>query len=213
MSYETPGLGEDFSARVIFKLDGPIPLRWAVTHELSTNIGGDSTALDTAAAQIESFHVRMLLEPYQVEKVVLSTLAADSHPYDPTTFKVFDFNAFGTRSAGDNDVYDLNNVLVVNRTVSFGRLGHMFLRGTLHEGDVSSTGGRVALNDAAALNTELQSAVTASGIGSLLSGTATDVQLYMIRPGLVDNEERAISGFQVSRLGQKKLNNKWFNRS
>lgn len=213
MSYTTPGVGEDFSLRIIFKLDGPVPLRWACTHEFSTNIGGSSSNIDNFAVSMMGFHQRLLLTPYQVEKAVVSTLAEDGSPYDPETFKIYEGVGFGLRSLDDNDAYDLNNVLVVNRMVEFGRIGHMFLRGTLHEGDVQSIAGRVVLGDQPGIDDEVQTAVTGSGINTFMTGSATDVQLYMIKPGLVDNQERAVTGFIANRLGQKKLNNKWFNRS
>lgn len=213
MPYIDPGLGEDFGLRVIFKLDGPIPLRWAVTHEFSTNIGGSSSNIDDFATSMMGFHQKLLLEPYEIEKAVVSTLAADGSPYNPETFKVYDGLGFGTKDPDGADVYDLNNVLVCTRAVEFGRQGHMFLRGFLTEAEVTSVGGRVALLSQTNTDSVVQAAYTSSGIDSFVAGGATDVQLYMITLGLVDNSERAIQGFKAIRLGQKKLNNKWFNRS
>lgn len=214
MSYETPLPGEDFSLRIIFKLDGARPLYWATTHEFSTNDGGSSANIDTFVGHAITFHQSFLLTPYQIDRAVVSTLADDGHPYDPTTFKVYPSGVFGDRSLDGNDAYDLNIALLVSRNVGFGRLGHMMLRGTLHEGDITSIGGIVQLADRAALDAEMQGYINGgSHFHDYLAGSASDVQLYQIRPGTLNNEERAINGYSVQRATSKKLNNKYFRKS
>lgn len=213
MSYTNPDAGEDFSARVIFMLDGPVPLRWACTHEFSTNVGGSSANIDTFVGSLKDFHIALLNPAFQVEKIVVSTLAEDSAPYDPTTFKVYTLGEFGTRSSL-SDIYALEQCLLVARIASSGRNGHMLLRGFLNESDVSSVGGKPSLNDLSAVQGEVNGAATTSSLDSYLSPAApTDVQLYMITAGLLDNTEREISQFTVQRMTNKKLNNKYFDKA
>jgi hypothetical protein len=214
MSYVSPDLGEDFSARVIFMLDGPIPLRWATTHEFSTNVGGSSANIDAFVATLLNFHQMLLLEPYQIEKIVVSTLAVDGSPYDPLTFKVYEEGVFGTRAIPGTDPYMLEACLLITRVVSSGRNGHILLRGMLGEGDISSSGGRVALADLSAIQTEVATALGDSALDAYMApALPEDVQLYTIRPGLLDNDERPISNFLPKRLTTKKLNNKYFDRA
>lgn len=215
MSYSLPLPGEDFSLRIIFKLDGARPLYWATTHEFSTNTGGSSANIDTFVGHAIAFHQLLLLTPYQIDRAVVSTLAEDGDPYDPETFKVYPSGAFGSRPLDGEDAYDLNIALLISRNVGFGRLGHMMLRGLLTEGDLTSIGGVVQLADRAGLDAELQSAIGGSShFHDYLSGDSpADVQLYQIRPGTLDNEERPISGYSVQRATSKKLNNKYFRKS
>lgn len=214
MSYVDPGVGEDFSARCIFKLDGPIPLRWAVTHEFSTNVGGDSGSIDGLVETLATFHTSLLLPVFALEKIVVSTLAEDGSPYDPTTFKVYEFGAAGTRTGPTGEAYALESCVLVARVASSGRNGHMMLRGYLTEDDVQAVGGRVSLADLGAVQGEITDQITVSGLNAFLSGgSPADAQLYMISPGLIDNDERAISTFLAQRLTSKKLNNKYFDRA
>lgn len=204
--------GEDFSARVIFSAPGIVPQRWAVTHEFSTNLTAPTDAeWQTFADSMAAFHLGLLATSFQVERVVISTLAADGAPYDPTTLGVFEYAEFGTR-VGTGDIAPLVNCLLVKRIVTNGRLGNMMLRGLLQEGDLNSPGGIPGLTDKPGLQGELNTALTDSGFSGYLAGDAVNIQLYMITLGLVDNTERAVTDFLVQGLTAKKLNNKYFDR-
>jgi hypothetical protein len=213
MSVEEPGPGEDFTARVIMQLPGAVPLRWANTYELSTNVGSDFTAWQPFADALANFHLAMLQSPFLVESVVISTLVADSAPYNPSNLAVFDYAQHGQRAnvSGDN-IYALNNCLLVKRLVPVGRHGNLLLRGFLTEADVTSTGGIVELTSISGCESIMQDALSASGLSGYYGTAAENIQLYMITAGLIDNVERVITDFRVKGLTSKKLNNKYFNR-
>lgn len=204
--------GEDFSARVIFKAPGIVPLFWAVTHEFSSNVGGTSDDdFATFAGSLAGFHQVLLNPAFLIDRVVVSTLAADSEPYDVTKLAVFEQNLPGAR-VQSGDILPLNNVVLVKRVVVGGRLGNMLLRGMLQEGDVASPGGVPGLSDMETMQTDVETAVTASGLGDYIGGSLSNLQLYMITKGLVDNTERPITGFRVAGITNKKLNNKYFDK-
>jgi hypothetical protein len=204
--------GEDFSARVIFRAPGVQDQRWAVTHELSSNLGGtvDGSWQDFADS-LAGFHQLLLMPAYFIERVTISTLAADSSPYDPTRLAVFEYDINGGRDA-DGDIIPLANVLLVKRLCIGGRLGNMMLRGMLTEADTSSPGGVPQVTSVLSLQSEVDAAVTAQ-LSGYLAGDATDLQFYLIRAGIIDDEERAVTGFKVKGLTNKKLNNKYFDRA
>jgi len=204
--------GEDFSARVIFRAPGIVDARWAVTHEFSSNTGGtEDGSFRDFADSLSTFHRAMLMPAFFVERVVLSTLAEDSAPYDPTTLAVFEYDLPGTRDA-TGDILPLANVVLVKRVVPSGRLGNMLLRGFLTEEDVSSPGGIPQITSVSSVQIELEDVVNVQ-LAPYLAADATDLQLYMITTGIIDNTERAISRYQVKGLTNKKLNNKYFDRA
>lgn len=204
--------GEDFSARVIFKAPGIRPQYWAVTHEFSSNVGGTSDADFSAFAdKLALFHASLLNTAFQIDRVVISTLAEDSSPYDVTKLAVFEQSLQGLRTSS-GDVAPLVNVVLIKRVVVGGRLGNMLLRGLLQEGDLASPGGVPALADQAGLQDEVNAAVTSSGLEAHLGDPLANLQLYMITKGLVDNIERAIQYYIVAGLTAKKLNNKYFDK-
>jgi hypothetical protein len=212
MAIGTGTPGEDFSARVIFSAPGIVPQQWAVTHEFSTNIlGPEDAEWQAFADRMAAFHIALLATAFTLERIVISTLAEDSAPYDPTRLGVFEYAEFGTR-VGTGDIVPLVNCLLVKRVVSNGRLGNMLLRGMLQEGDLNSPGGIPGLTDKAGLQTEVQNALTATEFDFYLSAAAENIQLYMITKGLIDNTERAVNSFLVQGLTAKKLNNKYFDK-
>lgn len=215
MSVEAPSAGEDFSVRVIMKQDAVIPVRWANTHELSTNVGGITFGgWEAFAEAVRDFHRFLLVPDYKVERVIISTLAEDGAPYNPSNLAVFEYNVAGLRtSGGTSDVYDLRTVLHLKRDVDFGREGNLLLRGFLKESDVTTVGGTTRLNDIPAVQLEVDAAINDTTMQNYIGAGAGDIQLYMITTGLVNNTERAVNGFTVHGITSKKLNNKYFNRS
>ncbi len=213
MSYVTPTAGEDFSIRVISKLDGPVPIRWANTWEVSGGLDTTQELLDDIADGLALFHKALLLEQYMVEKVVISTLAADGQPYDPETFAVREVGLSGTRGAAGSQPYTLNACLLVKKSVAYGRSGSLLLRGMLTEAEVDGSTGLVKLANVAALQSNFDTAFNLGSLGSYLAGGSGQTKLALITPGTLNNTEREITGMVVQRLTHKKLNNKYFNRS
>jgi len=204
--------GEDFSARVIMRAPGIIDQFWACTHEFSSNGGGTiDSAFEAFATSLAQFHSGCLRESFFVERVVISTLARDSSPYDVTKLAVYEFGLAGALTAS-SDVLPLWNVVLVKRLVPNGRLGNMLLRGMLSETDVSSPGGVPQLTSKENIQTVIDNSIASSTLGDYIGSEATNLQLYMITPGELNNIERPVMGFQVSRLTYKKLNNKYFDK-
>lgn len=212
MAIGTGTAGEDFSVRVIMKAPGIVPLYWANTWECSSVLGstsdGDWVSFADSLAQ---FHAGLLMPPFIVDRVVVSTLATDSEPYDVTKLAVFEQNKLGVRPAA-GDISPLWNCVLVKKLVLPGRLGNLLLRGWLTEGDLNSPGGVPSLADKDGLQGELDAVVSASGLNNYFLSDAVNLTLMMITTGLIDNTERIIGGLSVAGLTQKKLNNKYFDR-
>jgi hypothetical protein len=212
MPIGTGTAGEDFTVRVIMKAPGIIPQFWANTWEMSSVLGSTSDVdWSTFAFNLATFHAGMLMSPFIVDRVVVSTLATDSEPYDVTKLGVFEVNLEGARGAA-GDIVPLWNCVLVKKVVLPGRLGNLLLRGFLTEGDLNSPGGVPGLADKPGIQGELEAVVSASHLEDYLDSLGVNLKLMMISTGVIDNIERPVQYLQVAGLTQKKLNNKYFDR-
>lgn len=214
MSFISPIAGEDFSVRVVSKLDGPVPLRWANTWEISGGTGVTTIELLDIMNALAEFHRLLTCSTYQIERAILSTLAADSQPYDPEALHVESIDSYGGRSVAASEPYALSECVLVRKNVAYGRLGHALLRGMLREGDVSGGAGIVRLRDVSEIQADINGAITASGLDAFLGdGTGSQSYVALVTPGTLNNIERPVLGMTAVRMTAKKLNNKYFDRA
>lgn len=191
-------------------------LRWASTLEWTTV--GDAP-LDTAAQDgfvdaLTAFYRSTLLVPFFVERVDVSTAAADGQPYAPETFLSRSVMLRGQRGASEaatiDDVLPITNCLLVKKVVNAGREGSMLLRGCLREVDVKSDPltGAIDLTDRITLMGQISNAWSA-----LVTATASWVAPALVRV-YPDNtfETRPVVGVLLKGVTSKKLNNKYFDR-
>lgn len=212
MSVLSPVAGEDFSIRVISYLPGAVPLAWANTWEVSGGAAVTLVELQAIANALLSFHTALTLSPYIVDRAVISTLAADSEPYNVDNLAVVSWNTNGGRSLVTGDAYDLGATLLVKKVTAIGRHGNLMLRGYLKESDVNSPAGVVQLVSLGSVQTEIDGALTSSGLDDYLGLGILGSSIALITAGTLDNEERAVESLLVKGMSRKKLNNKYFDR-
>lgn len=204
------------STRVIFMGDtAGVPVRWASTLEWTVN-GSEPLSdvqVETVISNLVSFYGGLLLSPFWIERVDISTAVPDGKPYNPETFISRSVMLHGGRTVPDGviDVLPLSNVLLLKKTVWSGREGSMLLRGALREADIQSeplTGAISLVNRA--LFTSLVNTGWADYIATM--------QDFLV-PALVNLTPdgsyswRPVTGLTVKTVTNKKLNNKYFNRT
>lgn len=113
-------------------------------------LGVDSEEAATAVTAAVAGLREVLITEMQVYRAVFSTWTADSEPYNPTTFKVFNFSGLmGKRSKAGFSLAPLEETLRLDRKVATGRPGHLFLRGALFEEELAEAGEGWQLTSAA----------------------------------------------------------------
>lgn len=205
-------IGSVFSARVVFRAgDGDTALYWYCNHEFSSaNPVLSDIDISVLASALGGFHRNLLLNPFYVDRIILSSYAEDGKPYDPESFAVRTINQRGLLAFGTTvtDALPLNQVLRVRRDVQRGRPGAMLLRGLLAEGDITSDplSGRVTLADQPGLQTLVSDAYAALDD----SLNVIECQMVMARGPESDpfQQLRNVETLTVVGLGQKQLRNK-----
>lgn len=172
-------IGSNLSVEVVYRADGAgEPSYWANRYEATASLGGTFTDLSVIADAFQAFAVNMLVEPFWVDHIVISSYEKDGEPYNPDNLYVQPVGLRGARSFGTG-VLPLTNVLHIRKTVARGRVGHLFLRGYLTEDDIISDqlSGVVRLSSPTVVQTavstsfaNLQTALGAGNSLALISG-------------------------------------------
>lgn len=197
--------GEVISVRVIQSANNG-SIKWANTHEYVALVTLNYDEQSQVAATIANAHAGVLLSPYRVEKVVVSTWVPDGQPYDPDTFVSFPFNLPGQRSRTSSDPVDLAVTLRIDRRSVSGRAGRMLLRGVLTEEMLYTVGGRYNYQAPGGLDGVDWAAGTAA-LGSLIN-IGGGLQMVMASSAGTRN----VAQLTIAGVSIKKLNNKYFNR-
>lgn len=210
MSVEEPATGESFSFRVRKSVIAMPSVKWYNTYEARFLNPGTSENLESLAVGLATFESKLLLTPYKVEAVLVSTWEADSHPYNPMSFVSFELPITGQRALGGSGPADLRVALFLKRTVESGRIGRLFLRGSLRLSDLSNLGGEFSLLDPAAIETEVDDALSDGALFANFEGGAANPTLALIGAGEVTRPIMDITTGGVSFI---KLNHKYFDRA
>lgn len=187
------------------KADPERPVAWRNIHELELTAGGLGIDAELVADAFAQFHRSLLRTPWDVLRVVVRSYAPDGQPYDPSTFLVKPVGLPGLLDIQDKEPVSLNEVLVVNRKVSGGRLGSIFLRGMLTEFDFTrgAPGSERVFTGRAGSQTLVSAAwaalQTALGSGAKMAMLSGDQSL------LVSPLSREVEDLIVTRTSQKKL--------
>jgi hypothetical protein len=157
------------------------------------------TLADHLVAIERALHLNIVL----IDRVVFSTYAPDSQPYNPDVLAAFPYSQLGQRSVS-SDILPLEACLFVRRSVGLGRDGRLFYRGCLTEADVASTGMRMGLMTSA-IN-YFNNALGSNNLPQnwrfvLASGTPTPTNVRVV-----------LSLSVVERVVFKKVNNRYFRR-
>jgi len=198
--------GEVLSVRVYKQYVGFL---WANNYEIQAtiDIASPETSLQQVADRIVTLERSLHISGVIIDRVVVSSYAPDSLPYDPDTLATFPYSATATRSPQGNDVLPLELCLFVRRNTSFGRDGRILYRGCLSEGDMTASGFRPLLTSSAV--SSLQNIVNTwqqQGLGS-------EFILVMASGEPNPTSIRRVISLQVSeKIVVKKVNNRYFRR-
>lgn len=179
------------------------PRFWRNTWEVDLGVLGFwATDLASIGQAFGAFHKGLLLEPYQVDHVVVSTYTEDGKPYDPDTFHVEPIEAYGTRVLGGAGEYalPLANTLLCRKAVVRGRQGHLALRGFLSTADIASDdSGVVRLANKASLQTIVGNrwSTLVSALGTAKVAMASGATAESVRE-VVDLRVNALSTRQTA---------------
>lgn len=210
-------VGEIFTARAVMRGEtAGTPVRWANTHEFRAAglTGGLFIDAGLVADAVAAFHRALLLTNFYVESVTVSSYAEDGAPYNPDTFlsrTVMERGLYGGQITAEapTTVLPITNTLIVKRQVDAGREGTLLLRGMLSEQDIQSDPltGAITLVNAAPLQEVVSNAYSA-----LLTGLNRAADMVLASGSGLSINTRNVSGLLVKGVGNKKLNNKYFNR-
>lgn len=104
-------------------------------------LGVDSEEVAGAVTAAVAGMREVLLDVMQIYRAVASTWTPDSQPYDPTTFKVFNYSGImGKRSLVGFSLAPLEETLKLDRKVATGRPGRLFVRGAFYEEEIAEAG-------------------------------------------------------------------------
>lgn len=210
MSYEDPGAAESFIIRIRKTIIAAPMVKWSNTYECRFVGLGSSEDLESLAAGLVLFESELLLNLYRIDQVTISTWLPDADPYNPMSFVTLPDATEGQRAVGIGTPADLRTTMYIKRTVESGRIGRIFLRGSLLVGDLTSFAGEWALADYSAMASNVASAVSGGGLGSNFEGGSGNPKLALIGAGQVT---RQVQGFLLGGTTQVKLNHKYFDRA
>lgn len=142
-----------------------------------------------------------------IDRVVVSTYAPDSRPYNPDTLATYAYNVPGQRSLS-GDLVALEACLFVRRITDLGRYGRILYRGCLFEGDIGVFSFRGIILPSA------RNAIRNTINNWFQQGLGGQWRLVMASGVPNPTNIRAISRLEVAeRIVFKKLNNRYFRRN
>jgi len=181
---------------------------WANNYEIQAvnDIPDPPFSLQALANRLVALERALHLTFITIDRVVISTYAPDSQPYNPDTLATFPYNQNGLRNIS-GDVLPLEACLFVRRNTDFGRDGRLLYRGALGEVDVGTNAFRGVLVTSS-LNS-IRSAISdwyQQGLGTawrfvMASGTPNPTNVRLVI-GLDPSEK----------IVYKKVNNRYFRR-
>lgn len=199
-----------FVIRIVKSLYANPDNRWANTYEAkATEAGGANVLLELAVA-LKEFEILLHSPGVQFRQLTVSTWSEDSVPYNPAAFLSFALNEPGTRTLTGGPLA-LNKTLSVARVVTTGRLGHVFYRGSLGEGDVEAPAGTDILTNAPAMVTQVAASVTAAELEPYFVGGDGSLQLVMVTKS-GDNIRPIVNFFPVG-VSSVPTDHAWYNRT
>jgi hypothetical protein len=199
-----------FVIRTVKALSANPDNRWANTYEVRAITAGDASELLALASKLVLFERLLHYAATQFVNLTVSTWEADSVPYNPANFISSALSSFGTRST-TGDGAPLSTCLSVARVPPTGRLGHLFYRGVLVEGDISAPAGKAILPNMAAINDEIDQAVEDAELAEHLGAGAANLQIVMISK--TGGTVRPVIGLIAVGVSQVPTDHAWFNRT
>jgi hypothetical protein len=208
LSYAADAL---FTFRVIKYLATNPDNKWVNSYEFRSIATGDDSQLLTLASVLVLFEQNLHFSQVKFDRVLVSTWAADSKPYDPDAFLSLPQTEAGAASGGST-ILPLDKALSVRRVPSSGRFGHLFFRGALDETMVEAPAGKSVLTTPSAIQAAIDAQVEASELDLYLGNPATG-PLQMVMVDSTATIVRNVVSLAVGGVGTVPTDHAWFNRT
>lgn len=211
MSVLTFTTNDRFIFRIIKHYTTNPSRQWSNSYEVLANSAGSLGDLTVLGSALELFESLLHNTFTAFDRLVISTWSPDSKPYDPDAFYVQELTGNGTRDT-TGELEPITTCLSVARQPTSGRLGHIFYRGVLSQGDTSAPSGITVLNSPGALTSELNDALTDSELSGYIGlGAAGPLVLAMINK--TGTNTRLVMALKVGGVVQLPVDHAWFNRT
>lgn len=208
LSYSSDAL---FTIRVVKSLLTNPDNAWVNNYEVQARVAGSEDELLAVATRIVAFEKAFHHVSVTFNRLLISTWAPDSKPYDPAAFISSTLTGNGIRSTGA-DPMALQSCFSVARVCASGRIGHLFYRGVLCEDDTYSPAGKSVLNNKALLQTALDTALGTSGFEDNI-GAGADGALGLVMVGKTTAAVRTVIGLVAVGVAGVPNDHAWYNRS
>jgi len=185
--------------------------KWANSYEFRATAGGDEGDLLDLGEIIVNYERALSYTVINFDRLLISTWSEDSKPYDPEAFISSTLTALGQAEAG-SELLALNTCMSVTRQAASGRFGHLFYRGMLSEGQVGSPAGKSVLTNRTANQTNLDNALSSSGLDDYIGNPATGpFQLVLVNKD--GSQVRPVINLRVQGVSTVPMDHTWFNRT
>lgn len=211
MSVLTIAEGDLFTFRVVKHLSTNPDNKWANSYEFEALSEVAESELLGLGGILVNYEQSLHLGPVTFDRLLISTWAPDSVPYNPESFVSTSLTAAGT-AGRTGDPLSLDKAFSVTRQARSGRFGHLFYRGVLVEPDVEAPAGKSVLVDRSGYQDDLQTAISTSGLEDYI-GTSPVAALHMVMVSRDGSQVRGVTGLFAQGVATVKTDHKWFNRS
>ena len=177
MGLLTPAAGERFLVRTFKYWEGIYDREWVNNYFIIAMSALTIDAIESAVEQIKEWEVLVHDGRVTFARVVVSTYAPDSEPYDGNEFVVYPFTGTGERAPGLlGDILPLTTVRYVRLAPALGRSSLLGYRGSIYEGEVNSGSGRMEYDSPSTQQTMIEGWADAT-IAPLLDPLTEDMRL------------------------------------
>lgn len=184
---------------------------WANTYEIQSKDGGVTMQLIEAANRLTAFERHYHFSTTVFDRYIASTWEPDSAPYNPINFITVTIGLLGMATPPATPV-GLTTCLHLARNVSYGRVGHLFYRNVLGEGDIEAPSGRSVLTDPGGQAVTL--ALHETSVDMLdMYGDPPDSAFGLVMIDKTANVVRPVQNLVVKGVSQVKSDHKWYNRT
>jgi len=208
LSYDS---GDIFTVRIVKYLAANPSNKWANSYEFRATLAGSTDELLALGTALVSFEGGMHRTIVRFDRLLISTWEADSVPYDPATFLSTTLSASGSYT-GTGDAEPLQMALSVTRQAQSGRFGHLFYRGFLGEGDVTSPAGIPTLVTPDDIQDQIDGQLTLTGLADYI-GAAPAGAFGMVMVNRDGTQVRPVTGLRAQGVSSVPLDHAWFNRT
>jgi hypothetical protein len=202
---------DKFVIRVIKALVTAPLNAWANSYEFQSDDPVGVGELSTLASAVALFEQTIHRSSVQFNRVLVSSWAPDSKPYDPSVFLTIPLTGLGLDTS-EGEQLALNQCLRLARVPETGKNGHLFYRACLEESSVSAPAGISVLTDVGVKDTQIQDALASSELEGYI-GTTPLGPLHMVMISKSGLQVRPIISLTVQGVSTVSTDHAWFNRT